>query len=353
MFDIYKSLIRPLFFKLDPELSHEIACSLLSIVEKSRFSKTLIRKIINAKGSEINICGINFPNRIGLAAGFDKNGLFPGVMSALGFGHVEIGTVTPEAQKGNPKPRLYRVPEEKALINRMGFNNHGVDALKKRVSVSFPKNQRQVPLGINLGKGKTTPLELALEDYCAGFDATAHLADYITINISSPNTPDLRKLQSDEFLDPLLSGIKDHRTSWAKLHNMPSPPCLLKISPDESFKSIETIISKAVDHQFDGIIACNTSIKQTNQFSKNITLPKGGISGKPLENKANEVIKFVSRLTNSKLPIIGSGGIYDYDSAQRKLDAGACLLQIYTSFIFNGPLWPSRLAKRIPLAKEW
>ncbi|MEK9896832.1 MAG: dihydroorotate dehydrogenase (quinone), partial [Burkholderiaceae bacterium] len=203
--------------------------------------------------------------------------------------------------------------------------------------------QRHIPLGINLGKGKSTPLSLALGDYCAGFDATAHLADYITINISSPNTPDLRKLQKNQFLDPLLSGINSHRNSWAKLNNMASPPCLLKISPDESFKSIETIVGKAVEHKFDGIIACNTSIDPANPLKKSTRLPEGGISGKPLENRANEVIKFVSKLTDSKLPIIGSGGIYDYESAQRKLDAGACLLQIYTSFIYNGPLWPSRL----------
>ena len=350
---LYNNIIKPILFSFEPETAHELGAKSLHFLSKLTPICTLLRKFLLSETCPVEVLGLKFPNCVGQAAGLDKDGIFPSASEAIGFGFIEVGTVTPLPQEGNNKPRLFRFPSHLALINRMGFNNHGVDALKKRVSVSFPKNQRQVPLGINLGKGKTTPLELALEDYCAGFDATAHLADYITINISSPNTPDLRKLQSGEFLDPLLSGIKDHRTSWAKLHNMPSPPCLLKISPDESFKSIETIISKAVDHQFDGIIACNTSIKQTSHFSKNITLPKGGISGKPLENKANEVIKFVSRLTNSKLPIIGSGGIYDYDSAQRKLDSGACLLQIYTSFIFNGPLWPSRLAKRIPLAKEW
>lgn len=340
-------------FSLDPETAHEFGAKTLHFLGKCTPICSLLRRFLLSETKPVDVLGLKFPNCIGQAAGLDKDGIFPSASEAIGFGFVEVGTVTPLSQKGNDRPRLFRFPSHLALVNRMGFNNQGVEALKNRLKDTFPKGQRHIPLGINLGKGKSTPLSLALGDYCAGFDATAHLADYITINISSPNTPDLRKLQKNQFLDPLLSGINSHRNSWAKLNNMASPPCLLKISPDESFKSIETIVGKAVEHKFDGIIACNTSIDPANPLKKSTRLPEGGISGKPLENRANEVIKFVSKLTDSKLPIIGSGGIYDYESAQRKLDAGACLLQIYTSFIYNGPLWPSRLARRIPLAKAW
>jgi dihydroorotate dehydrogenase len=233
----------------------------------------------------------------------------------------------------------------------MGFNNDGVHSLVEKIQRSFPKEKRSVPLGINLGKGKSTPLDLALEDYCKGFDVVAKQADYITINVSSPNTPNLRQLQNNEFLQPLLHGIKEHREKWSIDHSVKSPPCLLKISPDESFKNLEQIISKAVENKFDGIIASNTSIDSSCiHFAKSV--PTGGISGKPLSARSDEVIRFISKLTNEKLPIIGSGGIFDYESAQKKLDSGACLLQIYTSFIYRGPLWPSKLARRIPLANS-
>lgn len=349
----YQNLIKPILFSLDPELAHELGGQMLYLSSKCRPLCCALRKLLLKNKSPVSAFGLKFPNCIGQAAGLDKNGLFPAVSEALGFGFVEVGTVTPLAQKGNEKPRLFRIPQHLALVNRMGFNNDGVLALKDRLVRSYPKASRHTPLGINLGKGKATPLERALDDYCTGFDHVASIADYITINISSPNTPDLRDLQNDEFLDPLLSGIKSHREHWSKANKIESPPCLLKISPDETFKSIEAIISKAVEYELDGIIACNTSINPTTRLQKISNLPKGGISGKPIETKANQVIKFISKLTESNLPIIGSGGVYDYESAQRKLDAGACLLQIYTSFVYNGPTWPSRLAKRIPLAKSF
>ena len=349
----YNNLIKPILFSLDPEAAHEFGSHALYVLGKCSPFCSVLRKFLLCEQNPVEVMGLKFPNCIGQAAGLDKDGVFPVASEAIGFGFVEVGTVTPIAQEGNDKPRLFRLPEDFGLVNRMGFNNHGVEALKKRLEQSFPKTRRRVPLGINLGKGKSTPLSLALEDYRIGFDAAAHLADYITINISSPNTPDLRKLQRHEFLDPLLLGIKEHRYHWSKSNALKSPPCLLKISPDENFKNIEMMVGKAIEHKFDGIIACNTSIKPSEKLKCSETLPSGGISGKPIEQRANKVIKFISKLTESRFPIIGSGGIYDYESAQRKLDAGACLLQIYTSFVFNGPLWPSRLAKRIPLAKSW
>lgn len=349
---IYKNLFRPLLFSLDAERAHEIGGGSLGILSGATPVLSIIRKLTQSSNQPVKAFGLKFPNAIGQAAGLDKDGMFPRASEALGFGHIEVGTVTPLPQPGNEKPRLFRLKDESALINRMGFNNLGANALRLKVSASYPKSKRHVPLGINLGKGKLTALGDALDDYCKGFDSLASLADYITINISSPNTPDLRKLHGSTYLEPLLYGIKNHRLKWSQLNKLPSPPCLLKISPDESFKNLETIVNKAIKHNFDGIIACNTSINPpTSMRSK--SLPTGGISGKPIEKRSTDVIKFISQLTNQKFPIIGSGGIHDYDSAQRKLDAGAVLLQIYTSFIYEGPLWPSRLAKRIPLAKAW
>lgn len=351
MFDIYKSLIRPLFFKLDPELSHEIACSLLSIVEKSRFSKTLIRKIINAKGSEINICGINFPNRIGLAAGFDKNGLFPGVMSALGFGHVEIGTVTPEAQKGNPKPRLYRVPEEKALINRMGFNNHGSCSILKRIEKYYPKLNRPSPLGVNIGKAKSTPLESANEDYLTNLERFWLVADYITINVSSPNTQNLRELQQGSFLQPLLQEIDSKNVSLAKTNNTKKVPCFVKISPDESFSTIENILRIAHENNISGIIATNTTNSRPNGCKVH---QKGGWSGGNfLKKQSSDIINFISKLTQNKMPIIAAGGVWNADSALEKIDAGASLVQFYTSFVYEGPSLPKRLLSEMNHRNSW
>ena len=349
---IYKNLLRPILFSLEAERAHEIGSASLRVL--SRFSPilSLLRNLTQGTPKPVEAFGLQFPNAIGQAAGLDKDGMFPVASEALGFGHIEVGTVTPLPQPGNEKPRLFRFPNDSALVNRMGFNNFGAEALHHKISKSFPKSNRRVPLGVNLGKGKQTALEDALIDYCKGFDVLAADADYITINISSRNTPNLRKLQESEYLEPLLAGIKNHRLEWSKSNNIPSPPCLLKISPDESYKSLEAIVAKAVENSFDGLIACNTSITPPASMLSQ-SLPQGGISGKPIEKKSNDMIKFIGKLTNNKFPIIGSGGIYDYDSAQRKLDAGAVLLQIYTSFIYEGPTWPYRLAKRMPLAKGW
>lgn len=348
---LYRNLIKPILFSLEPEVAHDIGAKALQITGSVRPITTCLRKLLQSNQHPIEVFGLTFPNLVGQAAGLDKNGVFPATSEALGFGFVEVGTVTPLPQPGNERPRLFRLPQDYALVNRMGFNNDGIHSLVEKIQRSFPKKKRSVPLGINLGKGKSTPLDLALEDYCEGFDVVAKQADYITINVSSPNTPNLRQLQNNEFLQPLLQGIKEYREKWSIDHSLKSPPCLLKISPDETFKNLEQIISKAVENKFDGIIASNTSIDSSCiQFAKSV--PTGGISGKPLSARSDEVIRFISKLTNEKLPIIGSGGIFDYESAQKKLDSGACLLQIYTSFIYHGPLWPSKLARRIPLANS-
>ncbi len=349
---LYQKVFRPLLFKMEPETAHEFGVRALELVAQSRLLRNIVGTLSRKKSKEgsIEAFGLDFPNRVGQAAGLDKDGRFPAASSAIGFGHIEVGTVTPKAQPGNPKPRLFRFAKEEALVNRMGFNNQGASELTKRISSTFPKGLRSVPLGINIGKGKATPVEDAFEDYAACFRTVMKQADYITVNISSPNTPDLRKLHQTNYLEPLLKSLRDLRRSLSQERK--SPPCLLKISPDETFSQIEELVGRAMDYEFDGIIACNTSVNPPLSMQRQC-LPEGGISGKPIDFKSTEVIRFINQITQGRISIIGSGGVYDAESAQRKLDAGACLLQLYTSFIFRGPFWPSKLARALPLAKGW
>ena len=348
----YKKFLRPLFFSLDAEVVHELVCRNLAYLEKSELAKKLIGNALVSNSSPINLFGLSFPNQLGLAAGLDKDGRFPGISSALGFGHIEVGTITPKSQPGNAKPRLFRYPKDGALINRMGFNNDGAKRLIERLETSYPKGKRISPVGVNIGKGKETPIRDASKDYIKALDVVAEQADYITINISSPNTPELRKLQNKGHLDSLLGEISNRRDHWCKVNQGKSLPLLLKLSPDESFASIERIIGTANDLGFDGVIATNSS---TGRY--NLKMPQnhesGGLSGKPIEKRSIDVIRFISILTNSRFPIIGVGGIYDTDSALRKLDAGASLLQIYTSFIYEGPLFPSTLVKSLSYRKSF
>jgi dihydroorotate dehydrogenase len=349
----YHNLLRPLFFKLDPEQAHDIACNVLGFAERFRITKLLTRSFFRTESTPIELMGLTFPNYLGQAAGLDKNGFFPGMSSSLGFGHIEVGTVTPKGQPGNPRPRMFRYPKLNALVNRMGFNNAGSQALAEQISKVYPKGERFSPLGINIGKSKDTPLDQALVDYLAAFSDVAPQADYIAINISSPNTPDLRDLHQEKHLKPLLANIRSHNLEWAANNDCRPIPCVLKISPDEDYKSLEKIVSLALDNSFDGIIATNTSIYR-NEASQGIRFEKGGLSGMPIERKSTEAIRFVAKLTNHKLPIIGVGGIFDRDSALRKLDAGASLLQIYTAFVYDGPNFPSKLANSLAYRKrQW
>ena len=313
------------------------------------FSKVL-RSLIRVNDNPVKLFGLTFPNCVGLAAGLDKNGMFARISSALGFGHVEVGTVTPEAQAGNSLPRLFRYPNQVALVNRMGFNNLGAKAIVARLQKYYPKDTRISPVGVNIGKGKNTAPEKALDDYVSAFRCVAPQADYVTINISSPNTPGLRLLHNKNFLEPLLHGIKQTRLSVSKNHFKKSTPCLLKISPDEDFKNLEAIIGLAIEYDFDGIIATNTTIQRdfADEFNE-----AGGLSGKPLEDMSLEVIKFIAKETKQKLPVIGVGGILDTESAHKKLDAGASLLQIYTGYVYNGPLFPSRLVNSLNTRFNW
>lgn len=348
----YEKLVRPSLFQLETEKAHDFGVHALELLANSNFACKILKSFLLEKSRPVELWGLKFPNVIGQAAGLDKDGRFPRASEALGFGHIEVGTVTPLRQDGNEKPRLFRVPKQRALINRMGFNNLGAENLLNNILLRFPKNERSVPLGINLGKGKNTPLEEAMDDYKKSFFKLAHMADYITINISSPNTPGLRKLHLKENLAPFLQGIKDFREEWTACNKTASPPCLLKISPDENYVTIETIVGLIRDFGFDGIVASNTSVNHEAHKVLDINTT-GGLSGRPIGQKSNEIINFISKLTNGNFPIIGCGGIHDYESARRKLDAGANLLQLYTGFIYEGPFLPNKLSTQISKEVSW
>ncbi len=290
--------------------------------------------------------GLSFPNQLGLAAGMDKNAQFPNSFAALGFGHIEVGTVTPKAQPGNSLPRLFRYPKYHAIVNRMGFNNLGVNKVSENIESHFPKHLRPVPLGVNIGKGKDTPVDNAIDDYIYCLKRIFKIADYVTVNISSPNTPNLRELHKSSLIVPLLKNLVLANLELAKKTNQPPVPLLLKISPDESYKSLEMIVTNAIDLGFSGVIATNTTINRNENKSFG-TFEMGGLSGKPIETRSLEIIRFLSKLSDRTFPIIGVGGIFCRDSALRKLDAGASLIQIYSSFIYNGPLFPSTLSRSI------
>ena len=261
----YKNLIRPFLFRLDAERAHDWACQILSISEQSKITRKFIKIVHSTKRNQIKAFGLSFPNQIGLAAGMDKNGAYPKTFSSLGFGHIEIGTITPQPQTGNAKPRLFRYPKYDALVNRMGFNNDGVEEIVKRIEKIYPKEKRVVPLGINIGKGRKTPIDKAHDDYVSCLRKCYKQADYITINISSPNTPNLRELHQGDLIAPFLQILMEAGRDCAKLFNQNTVPLLLKISPDESYKSLENIVGRAMDIGFSGVIAANTSVNRFNR----------------------------------------------------------------------------------------
>lgn len=296
----------------------------------------------------VRVFGVDFPNRVGVAAGFDKNAVCWRGMTALGFGHVEVGTVTQHAQPGNERPRMFRYPAEEAVINRMGFNNDGAEAVARRLKRQPRPGRRLGPLGINLGKSKITPIDEAVGDYLESFRLLADHADYVAINVSSPNTPDLRKLQDEHRVRELLEALRDaNRQRGEKAR-----PILLKIAPDLNFRQIDTVLQAITDFEFDGIIATNTTLARPGTFAS--VNEAGGLSGRPVREKSTEIIKYISQTMNGRLPIIGVGGIDDPVSAGEKIDAGASLVQVYTGMIFQGP-WIGREIARALAAqeKEW
>ncbi len=323
------SIARKLLFLLDPEISHELSLDLIGAAERLR----LIKPFCPApKEDPVEVMGIRFPNLVGLAAGLDKNGDYFNGLGQMGFGFVEIGTVTPKPQPGNPKPRLFRLPEQQAIINRMGFNNKGVDHLVENV-----KGRRyQGILGINIGKNKATPEENALDDYRFCMERVYAYADYITINISSPNTPGLRDLQFGEAFDHLLSGLKETQAALTDKYGK-RVPIAVKIAPDMNEEELAQVAGKLLEYEIDAVIATNTTIGRVGVEDSKHRDEAGGLSGVPVTDLSTETIRRLATHLDGKIPIIGVGGIIDAASAQAKLDAGASLVQVYSGFIYKGP----------------
>ena len=341
---IYEKLARPAMFTLDPEVAHERgvqAMALLGLMAPLRRALEVWAQRPAVHARPIECFGLRFPNAVGLAAGFDKNGTAWRGAAALGFGHVEIGTVTLLRQPGNDRPRVFRYPEHEAVINRMGFNNAGAEAVARRLARQVPAGARRIPLGINLGKSRAAPLDKAVQDYLGSFELLADHADYLVLNVSSPNTPDLRRLQEESWLRELLPALTNaNRARLAA--GKPRRPLLLKIAPDLEFRQIDAALTVITEFGLDGIIATNTTLARPGPFAT--VNQAGGLSGRPLARRSTEIINYVARATNGKLPIIGSGGITDTASAGEKLDAGATLVQVYTGMIYRGPFFARDLA---------
>lgn len=325
---MYKQLLRPLLFQFDPEAVHHFSFDSLKFFNKLPGISNVLKKTftIDDKRLEREVFGLKFKNPVGLAAGFDKNAELYQELSNLGFGFIEIGTVTPKAQAGNPKKRLFRLKEDSAIINRMGFNNEGVDAVVERL-----KKNKNVLIGGNIGKNKVTPNEEAFNDYDYNFEALFDYVDYFVVNVSSPNTPNLRALQDKKPLTKLLNHLESKNQKKVK-----PKPILLKIAPDLSEDQLLDIIEIVNETKIAGVIATNTTISRNGLESEHKE-EMGGLSGKPLTKSSTEVIRFLSENSNKAFPIIGVGGIMSAEDAIEKLEAGASLVQLYTGFVYEGP----------------
>lgn len=339
---MYKLFIRPILFCFDPEKVHYFTFSLIRTVSKIPGFPTLFKTLyeVNDKRLETEVFGLKFKNPVGLAAGFDKDAALYQELSNFGFGFIEIGTLTPKGQEGNPKKRLFRLKADSAIINRMGFNNGGVQEAVERL-----KKNKGVLIGGNIGKNKLTPNEEATSDYEICFDALYDYVDYFVVNVSSPNTPNLRALQDKEPLTQLLQTLQNKNMAKPK-----QKPVLLKIAPDLTDEQLLDIIDIVNETKIAGVIATNTTISREGLQSE-AKIETGGLSGKPLTKRSTEVIRFLSQKSNKSFPIIGVGGIHSAEDALEKLEAGASLIQLYTGFIYEGPALIKSINKAI-LAKK-
>jgi dihydroorotate dehydrogenase len=335
---LYSSLVRPLLFSLPAETAHRFAVTSLSqALEIGAVRRALERQYQTAPFGSLRRFGLTFRNPVGLAAGFDKNGDAADALAALGFGFIEVGTVTSEAQPGNATPRLFRLPRDRALINRLGFNNCGA----KQAVKNLRRHRPNCVLGVNLGKARGVPIENAIPDYLKTFAVVYDVADYIAVNVSSPNTPQLRELQQTENLRDLLTQMQTRNRELAEKASLSTPrPLLVKIAPDLNDDDIVTIVEVAQQTKISGIIATNTTTNRDGLQSASarvVAAGEGGLSGAPLRERSNEVIRTIYRLTNGTLPIIGVGGVFTAEDAWDKICAGASLIQLYTGFIYEGP----------------
>lgn len=325
---MYKFLIRPFLFLFDPEKVHYFTFSAIRFLSKIPFFSSICKSLYEVKDKRLEreVFGIRFPNPVGLAAGFDKNAVLYNELSNFGFGFIEIGTLTPIGQDGNPKKRLFRLREDNAIINRMGFNNDGVD-----VAIEKLKRNKNVIIGGNIGKNKLTPNENAIDDYLICFEKLFDYVDYFVVNVSSPNTPNLRELQDKKPLTDLLTKLETRNSE-----HVTKKPILLKIAPDLTDEQLLDIIEIVNETKIAGVIATNTTLSREGLQSDNKN-ETGGLSGKPLRKLSTEVIRFLSEKSNKSFPIIGVGGIHSPEDALEKLEAGASLVQLYTGFIYEGP----------------
>ncbi len=350
MVDWYQQLVRPLLFygvQIDPEWLHQRTLDLLKgtadptaapgagVYRQLQGWLSQRCQYVDARLSQ-SLWGLTFANPLGLAAGFDKDGIAAQAWSMMGFGYAELGTVTYHAQPGNPKPRLFRLPRDRAAINRMGFNNQGAAQLATRLQHYWQQKSSAIPIGINLGKSKITPLDEAVDDYVQSFRLLRGLGDYFVVNVSSPNTPGLRSLQASDSLGPILAALQAENTE--------AKPLLVKIAPDLEWDAIAEVLALARDHHLAGIIATNTTIQRSGlktdrilQTGNRVTEEPGGLSGAPLRQRSTEVIQFLHQKSQGHMPIIGVGGIFTAQDAWEKLNAGATLLQVYTGWIYGGP----------------
>ena len=340
---MYQYLIRPLLFLFDPEKVHLFTVEFLSLAHKIPGVKDLLRNIftVKDKGLQREILGLSFANPVGLAAGFDKDAVMIDLLEPFGFGSIEIGTITPKPQPGNDKPRLFRLKKDKALINRMGFNNEGVSQAVARLK----KRKSKIIVGGNIGKNKLTDNDMAIGDYEYTFEALFAVVDYFVVNVSSPNTPNLRDLQDKEPLSKLLNCLQERNDEKEK-----RKPILLKIAPDLSDSQLQEIVEIVLETKIDGIIATNTTISRQGLVTdgqKVEEIGAGGLSGKPLTDRATEVIRFLRQALGQDICIIGVGGIMTGEDAVEKLKAGANLIQIYSGFIYNGPSFVKNINKAI------
>jgi dihydroorotate dehydrogenase len=329
----YERFLKPILFSIDPELVHEMAIATLAKLSHVRWLLDAVRRSGDERSGK-EVFGLHFPNPVGLAAGFDKNGMALPAWEALGFGFMEIGTITALDQVGNPRPRIFRVPEMEALINRLGFNNQGVEKIALRLE-ELRRTSRwpRIPVGLNIGKSKIVPLEEAMSDYLRSFQRLRALGDYFVLNVSSPNTPDLRRLQEKAAIGELFATIQ--RVNQGK-------PLLVKVAPDLTFSQLDDILTLATEYRLAGVVATNTTTD--HQAIPERQRQQGGLSGKPLRTRALEILRHLKK--QSSLPVISVGGILNEEDAKVRFDAGAELVQIYTGFVYHGPSLVRRIAKQ-------
>ena len=338
-------IIRNSLFLLPPEAAHKLSMKGLHIAAALPFGAKVLASNFQYKGIDLskNLFGLQFPNPVGLGAGFDKNAEHLDVLELLGFGFVEIGTVTPKAQAGNPAPRLFRLPSQKALINRMGFNNDGVTTIAKRLQKRKEKTNSSLIVGGNIGKNKVTENSDAWKDYCINFKGLEEVVDYFVVNVSSPNTPGLRELQEKESLRKIFSELQNL--------NKNNKPILLKIAPDLETSALDDIISLTQEVKIEGLVSSNTTLDRSllnaSNLEKATAIGAGGLSGQPLLEKSNQVLQYLHKGIGDRLPIIASGGIFTGKDAQSKIEAGASLVQIWTGFIYEGPSMVKNICKHL------